>query len=122
MSLVHHQHVQLRPKVALGHRLSRCDLQQLVGAATPVIRLNDAVLGQAVAVGSFRRLIDQGGAVTQEHRALALLHCFVANAKAKVGLACARGGHDQLVFVASFEPIAQGSVGVKLEWTWRWKS
>ena len=116
MRFVNHQHIQLRPIPTLGNGLSRCNLQQLLGLATPMVGLDDSMIPQAVAVSSRRRLVDQGCAVAHEHGTLTLLHSLMTDTQAKVSFTGSGGGHDHLVFVACLEPYAEIMVGTKLEW------
>ncbi len=121
-ALVNHQNVHLWPELALGHCLHRGDLKQIIRTASPVLCLDDAMLGQPILVGHRRGLVNQGGAVTQEHGPLAALDGLVAHSKTQVGLACPGGGHDQLVLVAITNPLAQGFMGIDLKLAGCWES
>ena len=100
MGFIDHQHVHLRPELTFGNRLNRCNLQQFIGLASPVIGLNDSMVVQAIVVGHRGCLVDQRGAVAQEYCTLTTLDRLIANPQSKVCLACPGGGHDQLVLVA----------------------
>ena len=122
VGLIDHQHVHCWPEVALANGLHRGNLKQFIRATTPMFGLDDTVIEQAVSVSHLRGLVNQRGAIAQEHCALALLHGLVADAQTKVGLPSPGGGHDDLVLVAITKPLAKGIVGCQLKLAGCWES
>ena len=86
-----------------------------------MVGLDDSMVFEAILLSHIRGLVDQRGSITKEDCSLPLLHGFVADAHAEVGLTSTRRCHDHLVLVAILKPLAKCFMGLSLEGSWWWE-
>lgn len=122
VSLIDDDDVGIWPIAASGNRLNARNLERLGVIAPPVIRLNDAVRGEPVGVGTLARLIDERRPIAHEQRTTALDERLVRYAQSKERFAGPGRCDKQLPHMAVANPLSKLLVSGYLKITRRWKA